>query len=252
MESDLIEGIGKQVQIGDDEENYVVVVKVGGKVHAVSGKCPHFGLPLAGGLVDGYSIICPFHGASFNIMSGEQSNPPSLDSLKTYPVRIENGEVFVSIPEGDVETAAAKRVSSRMVKPDGSDSRTFVIVGGGAAGNSCAEMIRRDGFRGRIVIVTKEDVLPYDRCVLSKNVIAEADKLGLRSQEFYDEYGIEVVRGATATSIDQATKTVKTSKGDVKYDKVCIATGAEARIPGLYAADVAQCGNVFSVRTAAD
>jgi NADPH-dependent 2,4-dienoyl-CoA reductase/sulfur reductase-like enzyme/nitrite reductase/ring-hydroxylating ferredoxin subunit len=251
-ESELVDGIGKKVQVGDNEQNFIVVVKSGDKVYAVSGKCPHYGLPLTSGFVDGTSITCPFHQAAFDITSGEQLNPPALDSLKSFPVRIENGEVIVSISEEDIDSVAAKRHSSQMVKPDGSDARTFVIVGGGAAGNSCAETLRRDGFRGRIVIIAKEDFLPYDRVVLSKNIQADATKLSLRGQDFYDEYGIEIIKGSSATGVDQATKTVHTTSGEVKYDKLCFATGAAALIPGPYKSAVANLENVFSIRNAAD
>jgi NAD(P)H-nitrite reductase large subunit len=117
-------------------------------------------------------------------------------------------------------TATNKIVSTMMVKPDGSDSRTFVIIGGGAAGNSCAEQLRRDGFRGKIVVLSNEEFLPYDRVTLSKNINGDATKLGLRSSGFYEEYGIEVRLSTTANSIDAERKVVQTSQGEVSYDKL--------------------------------
>ena len=50
----------------------------------------------------------------------------------------------------------------------GADSRVFVVVGTGGAGNAAAEALRQDGFQGRVVMVTREDILPYDRTDLSK------------------------------------------------------------------------------------
>jgi nitrite reductase/ring-hydroxylating ferredoxin subunit len=50
----------------------VIVAKVGGEFHAFSGKCPHYNLPLAMGMLDGYDVICPFHSAAFDIRTGEQ------------------------------------------------------------------------------------------------------------------------------------------------------------------------------------
>ena len=48
------------------------------------------------------------------------------------------------------------------------DKRTFVIIGTGAAGNAAAQTLREDGFKGRIVMITHENRLPYDRPQLSK------------------------------------------------------------------------------------
>ncbi len=54
------------------------------------------------------------------------------------------------------------------------DSREFVILGAGGAGNASAEALRQDGFHGRIVMITKESHLPYDRTQLSKGYIKKS------------------------------------------------------------------------------
>lgn len=151
-----------------------------------------------------------------------------------------------------MESVAAGRISSTMTKPDGSDPRVFVIIGGGAAGNTCAETLRRNGFKGRVVLVSGEDRLPYNRVALSKNIKADADSLGLRKQDYYDEYGIEVLTGTQATSIDDQSKTITTSTGIINYDKLCVATGAKARILGTYVEAFNNYDNVFSIRNAND
>lgn len=55
-----------------------------------------------------------------------------------------------------------------MCKRDPSDKRTFVIVGGGPAGINCAITLRQSNYKGRIVIVSAEDIIPYDRTLLTK------------------------------------------------------------------------------------
>lgn len=212
---DLAEGVPKQVQVGDNKDNFIVVAKVGGQVYAVSGKCTHFGAPLATGYLDGYRLYCPWHSAAFDIRSGEIFGGPTVNSLKKYQTRVAaNGDVLVSIPEVDLSTVASGRPSPRMVKPDGSDPRTFVIVGGGAAGHTCAETLRKNGFRGQIVVLSQENALPYDRVLLSKNVKADAAAFAFRPAEFYQEFGIDLHLGTTVQSIDSGNKTVKTVSGE--------------------------------------
>ena len=212
---DLVEGVPKQVQVGADKDNFIVVAKVAGQVYAVSGKCTHFGAPLATGYLDGYHLYCPWHAAAFDIRSGEIYGAPTVNSLRRYGVRVAaNGDVLVSIPEADLSSVASGRPSPRMVKPDDSDSRTFVIIGGGAAGHTCAETLRKNGFKGRIVVLSQENALPYDRALLSKNVKSDASAFAFRSAEFFQEYGIDIHLGTTVQAINPTAKTVKTASGE--------------------------------------
>lgn len=58
--------------------------------------------------------------------------------------------------------------AASMVKPDPSDKRNFVIIGGGPSGLSAAETLRQAGYTGKITIISAEKNLPYDRTILSK------------------------------------------------------------------------------------
>lgn len=212
---DLVEGVPKQVQVGDNKDNFIVVAKVAGQVYAVSGKCTHFGAPLATGYLDGFHLYCPWHAAAFDIRSGEIYNAPTVNSLRRYGVRVAvNGDVLVSIPEADLSNVASGRPSPRMAKPDSSDSRTFVIIGGGAAGHTCAETLRKNGFKGRIVVLSGENALPYDRVLLSKNVKSDASAFAFRPAEFYEEYGIDLRLNTSVQTINPTAKTVQTVSGD--------------------------------------
>jgi hypothetical protein len=61
---------------------------------------------------------------------------------------------------------------------------SFSLTAGGS-GHSCAETLRQEGFTGRIIMVTKENYLPYDRPKLSKVMSLDGVKLALRSEEYY-------------------------------------------------------------------
>ena len=213
--AELTPGVPRQIQVGDNKDNFIVVAKVGDQVYALSGKCPHFGAPMANGFLDGYHLYCPWHSASFDIRTGEIYGAPTVNSLTSYRTRVtETGDVVVSIPEAQLSTVASSRPSPRLAKPDGSDPRTFVVIGGGGAGHACVESLRRNGFNGRIVLLSEEAVLPYDRALLSKNVKSDAAGFVFRGAEFYQQFGIEVKLGTTVKGVDQKAKVVKTASGE--------------------------------------
>lgn len=117
-----------------------------------------------------------------------------------------------------------------MAKRQENDYRTFIVVGGGPSGAVCAENLRAKGFTGRIVLVSNESILPYDRPKLSKLMDAKPDSLQLRTQQFYDDNSIEIMLNTSASSLDSENKEVTLSNGyKIKYDKIFIATGASAR-----------------------
>ena len=62
----------------------------------------------------------------------------------------------------------------------------------GAASIACAETLRQEGFKGKVVIATKESCLPYDRPKLSKALNTSADAIALRDKNFYSVYDIQV------------------------------------------------------------
>jgi NADPH-dependent 2,4-dienoyl-CoA reductase/sulfur reductase-like enzyme/nitrite reductase/ring-hydroxylating ferredoxin subunit len=229
--SDLIDGEMKEVSA---DGTRVLLARIEGEFHAVGATCPHYGAPLAEGTLSGTRVVCPWHHACFDVTTGGLEEPPALDSLPRYEVRVEGGRVFARVPE-----AADDRVTPRMSRRDASDARLFVILGAGAAGYAAAQTLREDGFRGRVVVVTREDRAPYDRPNLSKDYLAgkaEPEWMPLRAEEFYQEHDIELLLGREVTRVDAAAKTVTFEGGDTMvYDALLVATGGAARrlnIPG--------------------
>lgn len=55
----------------------------------------------------------------------------------------------------------------------------------GPAGTCCVETLRQEGFDGRVILITKDNHLPYDRTKLSKALNSEPNNIALRSQQFY-------------------------------------------------------------------
>jgi nitrite reductase/ring-hydroxylating ferredoxin subunit len=71
---------------------------VGGEVRALSGVCPHHGGPLGQGALEGSYVACPWHAWQFDSATGACVFNDEL-RIPTYPVRIEEGQILIDIPE---------------------------------------------------------------------------------------------------------------------------------------------------------
>ena len=76
---------------------YAVYHSADGQFYCSDGLCTHEKVHLADGLVLDYEIECPKHNGSFDYRTGEAMNPPVCVNLKTYPVKVENGTVFIEL-----------------------------------------------------------------------------------------------------------------------------------------------------------
>jgi NADPH-dependent 2,4-dienoyl-CoA reductase/sulfur reductase-like enzyme len=108
-----------------------------------------------------------------------------------------------------------------------------LIVGGGLAGQRCAETLRSRGYEGRIRIACAEPEPPYDRPPLSKELLAgsvEGDEASLRPGQWYDDNAVELLLGRGARRLDPSRHVVELEDGEeVAYEKLLIATGSQAR-----------------------
>lgn len=236
--ADVPEDRGLEVKIGDCK---IVLLRAAGELRAFQGECPHAGAPLAEGALCHGRLICPWHKAAFRAEDGALCEPPALDSLKRYPLEVRGDEVWV-----DDQPIADPHI------PPADDTRTFVIVGAGAAGTACAAALREKGFGGRIKMIDREPDAGYDRTVLSKFVLAgemsPEETPPLRDEDFYKEQRIERIQGEIS-SLDAAAKTLHLRDGQtVNYDAAVLATGGEPNPLELPGADLPQ---VFLLRSKA-
>ncbi|MDB5932924.1 MAG: naphthalene 1,2-dioxygenase [Massilia sp.] len=70
---------------------------VDGTVFATANICTHGHARLCDGFLDGHEIECPLHQGKFDIRSGQATCQPATEPLRTFPVKIENGRVFVDL-----------------------------------------------------------------------------------------------------------------------------------------------------------
>jgi len=92
-ESELGEGKIKAVRL---KGKPVLLLRVGGEVYGVSNYCPHEGCSFQGGILVGYTLMCPCHGWKFDIRNGQYQEIPQV-KLSCYRCKVENGKIMVEI-----------------------------------------------------------------------------------------------------------------------------------------------------------
>jgi len=80
------------------EKRFMTLFVVDKEIFAVDELCPHRAGPLSEGSCEGHSIVCPWHGAKFDLRSGNVISGPAPRGLRTYKICLENGRVYVEKP----------------------------------------------------------------------------------------------------------------------------------------------------------
>lgn len=244
--NDLENGQMQQIAVGDSQ---ILLAKINDKFYATGAFCTHYGAPLAKGILCGERIVCPWHNACFNAIAGQQEEPPGLNSLATFATRVEGERVLVKLPH---EILQQRTLEMAKYVPD-VDNRTLVVLGAGAAGTSAVEKLRQEGFQGKVILVSAEEKLPYDRTKLSKNYLqgeVEENSLPLRDCEFYERYDIELRFGKTVTKVDPLNRTlIFEDDSSLEYDSLLLATGGKAKKLDTPGANLA---NIFTLRRPED
>jgi 3-phenylpropionate/trans-cinnamate dioxygenase ferredoxin subunit len=81
------------------DDRFVVVFHMDGGFYAIEDACTHDGGPLGDGILDGFRIICPRHGAHFDIRTGQALTMPAVRGTPSHEVKIEGEDVWVKIRE---------------------------------------------------------------------------------------------------------------------------------------------------------
>jgi NADPH-dependent 2,4-dienoyl-CoA reductase/sulfur reductase-like enzyme/nitrite reductase/ring-hydroxylating ferredoxin subunit len=224
----------------------VILVRRGAELFAIGSVCTHYNGPLAEGLLVDDTVRCPWHHACFSLRTGEALRAPALNPVSCWRVEQRDGSAFVR--EKLASSAGLRRPVAAPAKPE-----SVVIVGGGAAGNAAAEMLRREGYAGRLTMLSADHSVPYDRPNLSKNYLAGSapeEWIPLRSAEFYREQDIDLRLGVRVGAIDTANRKVEIADGSRHaYDALLLATGAEPVRLALPGGDLP---HVHYLRTLAD
>jgi NADPH-dependent 2,4-dienoyl-CoA reductase/sulfur reductase-like enzyme/nitrite reductase/ring-hydroxylating ferredoxin subunit len=221
---------------GKVDADDVILVRRGSSIFAVGAFCTHYHGSLADGLVVDDTVRCPLHHACFSLRTGEALRAPAFDKIDCWRTDQVGDTVFVREKLIQPETS-----------PSGAsaDLESIVVIGGGAAALAAAEMLRRERYDGRLVMISADDSAPYDRPNLSKDFLAgtaPADWIPLRSPDFYTGHKIELLLNARVAAIHAQEKEVVLDDGTTyNYDSLLLATGADPvhlSIPGAAASRV--------------
>lgn len=222
---------------GDEK---VLFVRDTSGVRAFQAKCPHLGAPLAKGEICGGRLYCPWHKAAFALADGSLEEPPALDSLTRYPVRIEGTDAVATLTPELAPTRTA-----------GTTVGSVLIVGSGAAAVACVKTLRREGYDGRITMVGREAHPPYDRTKLSKQFLAKPtppEKV-LIEPDFDPINAVDRITAEVAR-VDPARRDITLKDGrTLSADAILVATGSRAVVPDFPGKDL---GGVFTLRSLDD
>lgn len=111
VSSDIVDfvSVAKVEEFEDGERLFVevddyelVVFNIAGEFFAIGDVCSHDDGPLGDGDIEEYDVICPRHGARFDIRSGQVTALPAVTDIPAYPVRISGSDIEVGIPLDEV------------------------------------------------------------------------------------------------------------------------------------------------------
>lgn len=94
--SELSSGARLFVEVADKP---VVIFNIAGQLFAIGDVCTHDDGPLGDGTLEGYNIVCPRHGAEFDVRTGKVLELPAVVDIPAYPVQVRDGNIFLGVPK---------------------------------------------------------------------------------------------------------------------------------------------------------
>jgi NADPH-dependent 2,4-dienoyl-CoA reductase/sulfur reductase-like enzyme/nitrite reductase/ring-hydroxylating ferredoxin subunit len=224
--TELRPGEMRVVEVSD--KKILLLRTLDGQWGAFSASCPHAGAPLEKGTLCGTRLICPWHKSCFAASDGAVLEPPSLDSLQSYFLEVSEDEIRI-----DLDRTTQKKHGPNHGKVNSRSNQIFAILGSGAAAAAAARELRALGFAGRLVMISREQRLPYDRTLLSKMYLsgqADSSQLPLRPETLLADCQVDFMV-AEIDCVDAEKQTISFKNGipTLRYDEVLVATGGKPR-----------------------
>jgi apoptosis-inducing factor 3 len=223
----------------------VLLTRHQGRYCALSATCTHLGAPLGEGIAVDGEVHCPWHHARFSVVTGEAAGAPAFSALARFGTTVRDGRIFVTESPQPAAEPAAFAAAGRVV-----------IVGAGAGGHACAQLLSRSGFQGPVTVISDDPDPPYDRTFCSKQYL-----IGMKSRQDSliagpdpyrsDSKGRPTLRLGCKVRALNAQRKFIVLDGDEKvdFDVLVLGTGAEPERPHWPGSDLP---NVHLLRTLRD
>jgi len=91
---EIVPGQGKMIEVGGKK---IALFNVEDSFYAIDDTCTHRGGPLSEGVLEGKQVTCPWHGATYDVTSGEVLGPPAIQGVARYNVRVEGSDIEVEV-----------------------------------------------------------------------------------------------------------------------------------------------------------
>jgi NADPH-dependent 2,4-dienoyl-CoA reductase/sulfur reductase-like enzyme/nitrite reductase/ring-hydroxylating ferredoxin subunit len=237
--TEIEEGRSRLFVYGQDR---VLVHRSGDAFTASLAECTHHGGALDEGMLVNHVLTCPWHSSRFNLRAGSCESPPALHDLFQFNIKTKDGMLLLKRKKHEDVSLHLRR-----------ESGTYLIIGNGAAGLAAAVTLRREGFDGRLIIITAEMYMPYDRPRLSKDYLSDEsgrNSIFLPFEDYFRQTRIELLMGRQVAQVDPEERQIVFMDGDyLLYDKLLIATGGIPRTPVIPGTDLK---NFFLLRSIRD
>ena len=86
-----------QAKLVEVDGNEIAVFNIDGSFHAIDNSCTHIGGPLCEGEISGAEVTCPWHGAVFDVTSGQVLGPPAGSDVNRYNVRVSGSDIEIEV-----------------------------------------------------------------------------------------------------------------------------------------------------------
>ncbi len=196
------------------------------------------------------------YGFNFGCTLLKKENPKKKSGKRTLVKCLVCGEIFDSSLEICPVCGVGKENFIPVEVEDSeykkATNETFLILGNGAAGVSAANAIREINESCKIIMISNESVLPYNRPMLTKTMIAKFNpsQIQIHDEAWYKEKNITNLLGREIIKLSADEKKVYLCDGEViKYDKCIYSLGAEGFIPSIKGKDKKE---VISIRRVCD
>jgi NADPH-dependent 2,4-dienoyl-CoA reductase/sulfur reductase-like enzyme/nitrite reductase/ring-hydroxylating ferredoxin subunit len=223
----------------------VLLTRHEGRYCALSATCTHMGAPLGEGIAVDGEVHCPWHHARFSVLTGEAVGAPALSPLARFGTTVRDGRIFVAEHPQPASHPTPVTAAGRVV-----------IVGSGAGGHACAQLLARSAFQGLVTVISDDPDPPYDRTFCSKQYLigmkSRQDSLITDSDPYRDnpKDGPTLRLGRKVRALNAQQKFILLDGDErVDFDMLVLATGAEPKRPDWPGSDLP---NVHVLRTLKD